>query len=89
MCRGANFSHALELLAAFKKGECSGARVRLGRLQQLLSTSCCEHLDFLVERDPDLADRYPTVSIDLRYVDSAFQFETRRFDSASAANEKS
>ncbi|XP_065827266.1 phosphorylase b kinase regulatory subunit beta-like [Oscarella lobularis] len=54
--KGANFSHALELLAAFKKGECSGARVRLGRLQQLLSTSCCEHLDFLVERDPDLAD---------------------------------
>eukprot|EP00118_Oscarella_pearsei_P010638 m.66389 g.66389 ORF g.66389 m.66389 type:complete len:1074 (+) comp35386_c0_seq8:474-3695(+) len=53
--KGANFSHALELLAAFKKGECGGARVRLGRLQQLISTSCVEHLDFLVERDPELA----------------------------------
>merc|ERR1719499_2403886 len=37
----------LNFLAELKHGHCQGINVRLGRLQNLLSSSCIEHLDFL------------------------------------------
>ncbi|CAN7991801.1 unnamed protein product, partial [Ixodes hexagonus] len=37
----------LDLLAMLKKGHCDGLKVRMGRLQNLISSSCIEHLDFL------------------------------------------
>lgn len=37
----------LELLAMLKKGHCDGLKVRTGRLQNLISSSCIEHLDFM------------------------------------------
>ena len=43
-------------MAELKRGECSGARVRLDRLQPMVSASCIEHLDFIVEQDPNLAE---------------------------------
>ncbi|KAL4234418.1 hypothetical protein ACF0H5_006065 [Mactra antiquata] len=45
--RGKNFSEFLELLAQFKSGDVDGIRVRVGRLQTLISSACIEHLDFL------------------------------------------
>ena len=38
-------------MADMKKGVCNGVRVQLGRLQQLMATSCIEHLDFVHPED--------------------------------------
>lgn len=45
--RDANFKEMLDLLAMLKSGRCHGLKVRVGRLQNLLSSSCIEHLDFI------------------------------------------
>lgn len=46
--RDTNFKEMLDLLAEFKKGYLqSGLKVKTGRLQNLISSSCIEHLDFL------------------------------------------
>ena len=45
--RGQNARYMFELLAQFKRGECDGIKVRLGRLQEFVSSACVEHLDFL------------------------------------------
>ncbi|KRX98379.1 putative phosphorylase b kinase regulatory subunit beta [Trichinella pseudospiralis] len=43
---GEHFSKVLNLLVDLKSGLCNGIRVRVGRLQNLLSAGCLEHLDF-------------------------------------------
>uniref|UniRef100_A0A5S6QRG4 Phosphorylase b kinase regulatory subunit n=1 Tax=Trichuris muris TaxID=70415 RepID=A0A5S6QRG4_TRIMR len=43
---GDHFSKFLNLLVDVRNGHCDGVRVQVGRLQNLLSSSCCEHLDF-------------------------------------------
>jgi len=40
LCRDPQFKEMLELLAMLKKGHCDGLKVRLGRLQNLISSSC-------------------------------------------------
>ncbi|CAH2067131.1 unnamed protein product, partial [Iphiclides podalirius] len=45
--RDPHFKQMLDLLAMLKKGHCDGVKVRLGRLQNLISSSCIEHLDFM------------------------------------------
>uniref|UniRef100_A0A0P5Q2D6 Phosphorylase b kinase regulatory subunit n=1 Tax=Daphnia magna TaxID=35525 RepID=A0A0P5Q2D6_9CRUS len=45
--RDPQFKEMLELLAMLKKGHCDGLKVRTGRLQNLISSSCIEHLDFM------------------------------------------
>ncbi|XP_067624233.1 probable phosphorylase b kinase regulatory subunit beta isoform X3 [Eurosta solidaginis] len=45
--RDPQFKEMLDLLAMLKKGYCDGMKVRIGRLQNLISSSCFEHLDFL------------------------------------------
>lgn len=45
--RGPNFEEFLNLLAQFKRGDVDGIRVRLGKLQSLITSGCVEHLDFL------------------------------------------
>jgi len=45
--RGPNARLIFELLAQFKRGECDGVKVRLGRLQEFIPSACIEHLDFL------------------------------------------
>ena len=45
--RDPQFGSMLNLLAELRHGHCQGVKVRLGRLQNLLSSSCIEHLDFL------------------------------------------
>ena len=52
--RDTNFRVLLDLLASLKSGNCDGLKVRTGRLQNLISSSCIEHLDFLSNLDVDL-----------------------------------
>lgn len=45
--RDIHFKEMLDLLAMLKKGRCDNLKIRMGRLQNLISSSCIEHLDFL------------------------------------------
>lgn len=46
--RDVNFREMLDLLSQFKRGYLSsGLKIKTGRLQNLISSSCIEHLDFL------------------------------------------
>lgn len=54
MVRGQQASEMLKLLASLRLGECAGVRVRTGFLQNFLSSSCVEHLDFVVDL-PDIS----------------------------------
>ncbi|XP_055337447.1 phosphorylase b kinase regulatory subunit beta-like [Paramacrobiotus metropolitanus] len=49
MVRGQQSAEMLKLLASFRLGDCNGIRVRTGFLQNFLSSSCIEHLDFVVD----------------------------------------
>ncbi|XP_058452785.1 probable phosphorylase b kinase regulatory subunit beta isoform X4 [Malaya genurostris] len=52
--RDPQFKEMIDLLAMLKKGYCDGMKVRIGRLQNLISSSCIEHLDFMSHLDlPD------------------------------------
>uniref|UniRef100_A0A7I4YMH8 Phosphorylase b kinase regulatory subunit n=3 Tax=Haemonchus contortus TaxID=6289 RepID=A0A7I4YMH8_HAECO len=48
---GEYFDHILDLLVQLKTGHVDGIRVRLGRVHQLLNTSCIEHIDFASSDD--------------------------------------
>ncbi|XP_076029946.1 putative phosphorylase b kinase regulatory subunit beta [Oratosquilla oratoria] len=52
--RDVNFKELLDLLAMLKSGHCDGLKVRTGRLQNLIASSCIEHLDFMSTLDVDL-----------------------------------
>jgi len=45
--RDPQFSEMLKFLAELSQGHCEGIKVRLGRVQNLQTSSCVEHLDFL------------------------------------------
>ena len=53
--RDPQFKEMLDLLAMLKKGYCDGMKVRIGRLQNLISSSCIEHLDFVSDM-PDVSE---------------------------------
>lgn len=53
--RDPQFKEMLDLLAMLKKGYCDGMKVRIGRLQNLISSSCIEHLDFVSDL-PDVCE---------------------------------
>ncbi|XP_037781259.1 probable phosphorylase b kinase regulatory subunit beta isoform X1 [Penaeus monodon] len=52
--RDVHFRELLDLLAMLKTGYCDGLKIRTGRLQNLIASSCIEHLDFLSTLDIDL-----------------------------------
>ncbi|XP_035712716.1 probable phosphorylase b kinase regulatory subunit beta isoform X2 [Folsomia candida] len=52
--RDRKFKELLDLFAELKKGHCDGLKVRIGRLQNLISSSCIEHLDFMNHINVDL-----------------------------------
>ncbi|KAJ8679774.1 hypothetical protein QAD02_015561 [Eretmocerus hayati] len=52
--RDPQFKEMLDLFAMLKKGYCDGTKVRIGRLQNLISSSCIEHLDFINSMETDL-----------------------------------
>ena len=45
--RDPHFDKMVKFLAQIKSGQVDGIKVRLGRVQNLLASSCIEHLDFL------------------------------------------
>lgn len=49
---GVKKSTLLDLMMSLRSGYCAGVRVRLGRLQEMLPTSCVESLDFLPAIEP-------------------------------------
>ncbi|XP_014600411.1 PREDICTED: probable phosphorylase b kinase regulatory subunit beta isoform X1 [Polistes canadensis] len=52
--RDPQFKEMLDLFAMLKKGYCDRTKVRIGRLQNLISSSCIEHLDFVNSMETDL-----------------------------------
>lgn len=52
--RDVHFRELLDLLAMLKNGHCDGMKIRTGRLQNLISSSCIEHLDFMNTMEIDL-----------------------------------
>ncbi|XP_066289063.1 phosphorylase b kinase regulatory subunit beta-like isoform X2 [Branchiostoma lanceolatum] len=52
--RSGHMSELLDMLAAFKRGEYAGVKIRLGNLQTLMSTACVEHLDFMLSEYIDI-----------------------------------
>ncbi|XP_011632500.1 probable phosphorylase b kinase regulatory subunit beta isoform X2 [Pogonomyrmex barbatus] len=52
--RDPQFKKMLDLFAMLKKGYCDKTKVRIGRLQNLISSSCIEHLDFVNTLETDL-----------------------------------
>ena len=53
--RDPQFGVMMSFLAELRQGHCDGVKVRLGRLQNLLSSSCIEHLGeetILLVHDP-------------------------------------
>ncbi|KAJ3104027.1 hypothetical protein HDU97_009574 [Phlyctochytrium planicorne] len=43
----------LNFMMSLRSGTCNGVRVRIGRLTEMINTSCIESLDFLASRDQD------------------------------------
>lgn len=56
--RDTHFRQLLELLAMLKSGNCHGLKVRMGRLQNLINSSCIEHLDFLDLVPDEIAPKF-------------------------------
>ncbi|KAI4500038.1 hypothetical protein M0802_004908 [Mischocyttarus mexicanus] len=52
--RDPQFKEMLDLFAMLKKGYCDRTKVRIGRLQNLISSSCIEHLDFVNSMETDI-----------------------------------
>ncbi|CAG7786316.1 unnamed protein product [Allacma fusca] len=61
--RDRKFKEMLDVFAMLKKGHCDGHKVRIGRLQNLLSSSCVEHLDFMNLVDPTDLDISPFTQV--------------------------
>lgn len=51
VCSRGHFNHFIDFLAELKQGTVAGVKVRLDRLQALISTSSTEHLEFGGEDD--------------------------------------
>ncbi|XP_059616848.1 probable phosphorylase b kinase regulatory subunit beta isoform X1 [Phlebotomus argentipes] len=61
--RDPQFKEMLDLLAMLKKGYCDGMKVRIGRLQNLISSSCIEHLDFMSQSElPESCEAFSQVT---------------------------
>jgi len=53
--RDPQFPKMLALLADLKRGNCDGVKIRLGRLQNLIASSCVEHVDIHDLANEDIA----------------------------------
>ncbi|XP_059481695.1 probable phosphorylase b kinase regulatory subunit beta isoform X2 [Neocloeon triangulifer] len=65
--RDPQFKEMLDLLAMLKKGHCDGLKVRVGRLQNLISSSCIEHLDFMNKIEDEIEIK-PFKQIEHEYI---------------------
>ncbi|XP_076321382.1 putative phosphorylase b kinase regulatory subunit beta isoform X1 [Tachypleus tridentatus] len=56
--RDIHFKEMLDMFAMLKKGHCDGVKIHTGRLQNLISSSCIEHLDFLHLLPSDMLPKF-------------------------------
>ncbi|XP_028128298.1 probable phosphorylase b kinase regulatory subunit beta isoform X2 [Diabrotica virgifera virgifera] len=66
--RDPQFKEMLDLLAMLKKGYCDSVKVRIGRLQNLISSSCVEHLDFMNNLDTEDKDFFNFKQLEHDYI---------------------
>lgn len=60
--RDSSFREMLDLLVEFKKGQLSsGLKIKTGRLQNMISSSCIEHLDFVHLLPNDALPRFDSL----------------------------
>ena len=57
----------VKLLAELRQGHCKGVKVKLGRLQNLISSACIEHLDFLPDEEAERIDALPLQQMAISY----------------------
>ena len=57
----------VKLLAELRQGHCKGVKVKLGRLQNLISSACIEHLDFLPDQEAERIDALPLQQMAISY----------------------
>ena len=58
----------LNLLSEFRSGFVDGVKVRMGRLQNLIASSCLEHLDFVQHIDFEELDITPFEQLENEHV---------------------
>lgn len=57
----------VKLLAELRQGHCEGVKVKLGRLQNLITSACIEHLDFLSGHEANKIDAVPLQQLAISY----------------------
>ena len=57
----------VKLLAELRQGHCEGVKVKLGRLQNLITSACIEHLDFLSGQEASRIDAAPLQQLAISY----------------------
>ena len=57
----------VKLLAELRQGHCEGVKVKLGRLQNLITSACIEHLDFLSGQEANRIDAVPLQQLAISY----------------------
>ena len=57
----------VKLLAELRQGHCEGVKVKLGRLQNLITSACIEHLDFLSGHELNKIDAVPLQQLAISY----------------------
>ena len=62
--RGSNFRQFVNFLAQVKQGEVDGVKVRLHRLQSLISSSYIEHLECTRDEDLDIHLHHSLMYVD-------------------------
>lgn len=65
--RDPQFGEMVKLLAELRQGHCKGVKVKLGRLQNLISSACIEHLDFLPDQEAERIDALPLQQMAISY----------------------
>ena len=58
MFYSANMKHLLNLMVSLKSGICNRVRVRVGRIKELIHTSCIDEMDFLSHKVPFMEMSY-------------------------------
>ena len=78
--RDPQFPKMLELLGDLKRGNCEGVKIRLGRLQNLVSSSCVEHVDIhdLAKEGITRLDVTPVEELACQYAGLTFSFIQER-----------
>ncbi|XP_065573924.1 probable phosphorylase b kinase regulatory subunit beta isoform X2 [Artemia franciscana] len=66
--RDPQFKEMIDLFALLRNGSLEGLKVRTGRLQNLISSSCIEHLDFVSDEDFERLNVQPFTQLKHEYI---------------------